>query len=101
MTCSACHHENRAQAKFCEECGARLETVEISRREFQPRGYTPRHLAERILGSRSAIEGERKQVTVLFVDVKGSMELAGELEAEDWHRLLDRFFAILGDGIHN
>lgn len=99
MTCPACRHENRAHAKFCEECGTRLEAP-TSRAEFMPRSYTPRHLAERILGSRSALEGERKQVTVLFVDVKGSMELAEELEAEEWHRLLDRFFAILGDGIH-
>jgi class 3 adenylate cyclase/tetratricopeptide (TPR) repeat protein len=65
-----------------------------------PAAYTPRHLAEKILGSRAALEGERKQVTVLFADVKGSMELAEQLDPEEWHRVLDRFFAILAEGVH-
>jgi hypothetical protein len=64
------------------------------------RSYTPKHLAEKILKSRSALEGERKQVTVLFADVKGSMELAEQVDPEDWHRILDRFFQILSDGVH-
>lgn len=46
-----------------------------------PASYTPKHLADRILRSRSVLEGERKQVTVLFADVKGSMELAGQVDA--------------------
>ena len=58
-----------------------------------PRSYTPKHLAEKILTSRSAIEGERKQVTVLFADVKGSMELSESIDPEDWHRIMDRFCA--------
>ena len=65
-----------------------------------PRSYTPQHLAEKILTSRSALEGERKQVTVLFADVKGSMELAEQVDPEEWHRILDRFFAILAEGVH-
>ena len=64
------------------------------------RTYTPNHLAEKILSLRSAVEGERKQVTVFFVDVKESLQLADRVGAEDWHRILDRFFAILADGIH-
>ena len=72
---------------------------EIRNREA-PRSYTPNHLAERILNLRSAVEGERKQVTVCFVDVKESLHLAGRVGPEDWHRILDRFFAILADGIH-
>ncbi|HVP97948.1 MAG TPA: adenylate/guanylate cyclase domain-containing protein, partial [Roseiarcus sp.] len=67
---------------------------------FSPRTYTPKHLADKILQSKSALEGERKQVTVLFADVKGSMELAEQLDPEEWHRILDRFFAILTDGVH-
>src|SRR5262249_28333841 len=55
---------------------------------------------EKILTTRSALEGERKQVTVLFVDVKGSVELASQLDAEEWHGILDRFFRILADGVH-
>jgi len=64
------------------------------------RTYTPKHLADRILQSRSALEGERKQVTVLFADVKGSMELAEQLDPEEWHSILERFFEILTEGVH-
>src|SRR5262249_27224829 len=69
-------------------------------RHPDPRNYTPKHLAEKILGSRSALQGERKQVTVLFADVKGSMELAEQVDPEDWHRILDRFFQLLAEGVH-
>jgi class 3 adenylate cyclase/tetratricopeptide (TPR) repeat protein len=65
-----------------------------------PAAYTPRHLAERILASRSALAGEHKQLTVLFADVKGSMDLAEAVDAETWHRILDRFFQILTQGVH-
>ncbi|MGH7501781.1 MAG: ATP-binding protein [Longimicrobiales bacterium] len=66
----------------------------------EPRTYTPRHLVEKILASKSALEGERKPVTVLFADVVRSMELAERLDVEEWHRLLDRLFRILADGVH-
>src|SRR5262245_42249360 len=66
----------------------------------QPRAYTPKHLAERILRSRSALEGERKPVTVLFVDVVDSLRLSEKAGAEAWHRVLDRFFGLLADAIH-
>ena len=46
------------------------------------------------------MEGERKQVTVLFADVKGSMELAEEIDPEQWHAVLERFFQILTEGVH-
>jgi len=65
-----------------------------------PISYTPKHLADKILTSRSALEGERKQVTVLFADVKGSMDLAGKLDPEEWHKVMDGFFAILAKGVH-
>ncbi len=74
--------------------------VDIPSPQRDPRAYTPKHLADKILQSKSALEGERKQVTVLFADVKGSMELAEQLDAEEWHKILDRFFAILTDGVH-
>jgi class 3 adenylate cyclase len=66
----------------------------------EPRSYTPHHLAEKILTTRSALEGERKQVTVLFADVQGSMALAEQVDPEEWHRIMDRFFQILSDGVH-
>jgi len=62
--------------------------------------YTPRHLAEGVLRTSSAIEGERKQVTVLFVDVTQSTKLAGQLDPEAWHEVLDGFFRILTAGVH-
>jgi class 3 adenylate cyclase/tetratricopeptide (TPR) repeat protein len=65
-----------------------------------PRDYTPRHLAEKILRSKSALEGERKEVTVLFADVKSSTALAEALDAEEWHRILDRYFQVLTEGVH-
>ena len=54
-----------------------------------PNAYTPKHLAEKILNSRAAIEGERKQVTVLFADLKGSMELLADRDPEEARKLLD------------
>jgi hypothetical protein len=65
----------------------------------EPRSYTPKHLADKILQSKSALEGERKQVTVLFADGKGSMELAEQLDPEEWSEIMQRFFRILSDGV--
>lgn len=61
--------------------------------------HTPKHLADKILQSKSALEGERKQVTVLFADVKGSMDLAEQLDAEEWSAIMQRFFTILSEGV--
>ena len=97
MSCPSCGHENPAGARFCNDCGVHLAAPSITP---EPRSYTPRHLAERILASQSALRGERKLVTVLFADVVRSMELAERVDAEEWHRLLDRLFRILAGGIH-
>jgi class 3 adenylate cyclase len=98
VTCSVCSAENRPGARFCDGCGAKL--VAPAARAGEPRSYTPPHLAERILRSRSALEGERKQVTVLFADVRESMQLAESLGIEAWHATLDRFFQRLTDAVH-
>ncbi len=125
MTCSSCGHESPADARFCMHCGAAVARscagcgAELPRQarfcprcgraaserapevaERSPRDYTPRHLADKILSSKSALEGERKQVSVLFADVQGSLELAEELDPEEWHSILDRFFAVLSAGVH-
>src|SRR5262250_527685 len=97
VSCPSCGHENPAGARFCNDCGAPLAAPAIAR---EPRSYTPRHLVEKILASRSALRGERKLVTVLFADVVRSMELAERVDPEEWHRLLDRLFRILSSGIH-
>jgi adenylate cyclase len=97
--CGACGAELPGGARFCNQCGAAAAAAApASPRD--PRDYTPRHLAEKILATRSALEGERKQVTVLFADVKGSQELAESVDPEEWHRILERFFQILADGVH-
>jgi len=97
VSCPSCGHENPAGARFCNDCGAPLAAPTITP---EPRSYTPRHLAEKILASQSALRGERKLVTVLFADVVRSMELAERVDLEEWHRLLDRLFRILADGVH-
>jgi adenylate cyclase len=93
VTCTACGHDNRPSAKFCEECGRRLG-------DRAPTGYTPAHLADRILTSRSALEGERKQVTVVFVDCVGFTALSSRLDPEDLHGIMDGCFQRLLDAVH-
>ncbi len=105
--CASCGASNEPGESYCGECGGKLTVPEESgapsqtpRAHRTPVAYTPKHLADKILQSKSALEGERKQVTVMFADVKGSMELAEQLDPEEWHAILDRFFAILTDGVH-
>ncbi len=98
--CGSCGSELPAGVNFCGECGAKVAGAPRASPDRSPRDYTPRHLADKILQSKSALEGERKQVTVLFADVKGSMELAEHLDPEEWHRILERFFEILTEGVH-
>jgi hypothetical protein len=112
MQCPRCSADNDNAARFCEDCGARLEatcpscgqsttpgkkfcrscgagvTAEPARRT-SPETYTPKHLAEKILTSKAALEGERKQVTVLFADLKGSMELLADRDPEEARKILD------------
>ena len=96
-SCARCGKANTPEMRFCLGCGNPLSPTAP---EHAPRTYTPQHLAEKILASKSALEGERKQVTVLFADVKGSMELAERLDPEEWHGIMDRFFQLLTDGVH-
>ncbi len=96
-TCARCGRSNSPEMRFCLGCGAALSPASPAK---APRTYTPKHLADKILQSKSALEGERKQVTVLFADVKGSMELGEKVDPEEWYRIMDRFFQILSDGVH-
>jgi len=66
-----------------------------------PESYTPKHLAEKILTSKSALEGERKQVTVLFADLRGSMELLAERDPEEARRLLDPVLERMMEAVHH
>src|SRR5215831_6564938 len=126
MTCPQCQHENRAAAKFCEECGNPLgrtcagcgaqvsltakfcpecahpiEAPSGAEPGFgTPASYTPRHLAEKILVSKTALAGERKQVTVLFADVSGFTALSERLDPEDVHQLMNRAFELMLAEVH-
>jgi class 3 adenylate cyclase len=100
VACPRCATTNPAGQKFCDACGQRLASEAFTHAQRAPRAYTPDHLAQKILTTRRALEGERKQVTVLFADVVGSLGLAAAVGAEAWHRVIDRFLHILGDGIH-
>jgi hypothetical protein len=68
-----------------------LGTAPGTDQAHEPLSYTPKHLAEKILTSRSALEGERKLVTVLFADLKGSMELLADRDPEEARQLLGDF----------
>ncbi len=103
VVCPACGHVNPPRSRFCNGCAASLVTAPTttSRTGFSsPQAYTPPHLAERILTSRSAIEGERKLVTVLFADLKGSMELLADRDPEEARRLLDPVLERMMEAVH-
>src|SRR5215467_8917680 len=127
MKCPQCQHDNETGAKFCEECASPLAracakcsrplsptakfcpecahpagstAAQVSALRFDtPESYTLKHLAERILTSKAALEGERKQVTVLFADLKGSMELLAERDPEDARRILDAVLERMMDAV--
>jgi class 3 adenylate cyclase len=128
MRCPRCQHENRPGAKFCEECATPFARTcsqcgsEVSStakfcpqcahptgltphppaaRFVAPNAYTPKHLAEKILTSKAALEGERKQVTVLFADLKGSMELLADRDPEEARRILDPVLTLMMDTVHH
>jgi len=128
MKCSRCQHENEAGALFCEECAAPLARAcsncgrqlsatakfcpacahptglaamsPAAPRSSSPESYTPKYLAERILTSKATLEGERKQVTVLFVDVSGFTSLSSRLDPEDVHRIMQRAFELMLAEVH-
>src|SRR5262245_38595348 len=98
--CPSCNTPNPPGQKFCGECGAALGQVATAQRFASPDAYTPKHLAERILTSRAALEGERKQVTVLFADLKGSMELLADRDPEEARKSLDPVVELMMESVH-
>ncbi|MFY9958396.1 adenylate/guanylate cyclase domain-containing protein, partial [Bradyrhizobium sp.] len=126
MKCLSCQHENPATAKFCEECGGRLTlgcpncasqvsatakfcpecahplTLIAGEPRFaSPKDYTPQHLADRILAAKATLEGERKQVTVLFADIKGSTELIADRDPEEAQKLIDPVLERMIEAVHH
>ena len=126
MQCPRCRHEAPARAKFCPECASPMPAACVkcegalppaakfcpacahpveatsapTPRFSSPAAYTPKHLADRILTSKDALSGERKHVTVLFADLKGSMELLADRDPEDARRLLDTVLQHMMDAVH-
>lgn len=124
MKCSNCQHENPDEAKFCVKCGNSMEfhcpkcgaktpvsgdfcmvcgqpLKEAPSIDYdQPQSYTPKHLADKILTTRSSIEGEGKVITVLFADVGGFTSISEILNPEEVHQIMDSCFKILLDEIH-
>jgi class 3 adenylate cyclase/tetratricopeptide (TPR) repeat protein len=125
MRCSSCHADNPTENRFCEQCGARLESCcpqcGTPMREgvrfcghcgaalttplpvppsSTPGTYTPKHLADKILTARSALEGERRQVTVLFADMAGFTTLAEQRDPEEIHQIVNRCFDLMTAEVH-
>src|SRR5215467_3634827 len=130
MICPRCQRENLSDAIFCDHCGMRFETVcshcgQLNRSDSRfcrtcgqainltaiieparvpgvpsPDSYVPRHLAEKILASRQSLEGERKEVTVLFADIRGSTRLLEGLDPEDAQKLIDPVLRVMMDAVH-
>jgi class 3 adenylate cyclase/tetratricopeptide (TPR) repeat protein len=126
--CPQCRHENPAGARFCNGCGARAELACAGCGQVNPSGsrfchgcgaklgdpppagseprftspgsYTPKHLAEKILTSKAALEGERKHVTVLFADLKGSLELVADRDPEEARKILDPVLERMMEAVH-
>src|SRR5437899_2842532 len=97
MKCPGCGQENPGGARFCNECGNRLDGAAAA---ASPQAYTPQHLAEKILTTGVTLVGERKQVTVLFADLKGSMELLADRDPEEARRLLDAVLERMLEAVH-
>jgi class 3 adenylate cyclase len=109
QACPACGASLPPDSLFCGKCGARLPsdaiTPPLSSPPSEPyrtlAAFTPPYLEEKILTSRSAIEGERKQVTVLFADLKGSMELLADRDPEEARQLLDPVLIRMMEAVHH
>jgi len=101
ISCSSCGNELPAASQFCNKCGTPVELESTGQSRFSsPESYTPKHLAEKILTSKAALEGERKQVTVLFADLKGSMELLADRDPEEARKLLDPVLERMMEAVH-
>jgi predicted ATPase/class 3 adenylate cyclase len=101
LVCPGCGHANLPTARFCNECGKSVVVAPAAGpAPISPQSYTPRYLAEKILTSRHVLEGERKQVTVLFADIKGSLELLSDRDPEEARKLLDPVLDRMMEAVH-
>src|SRR5262245_3808835 len=101
LACPSCGHINPPGSRFCNGCGAKLAeqtAAGVKSRFSSPESYTPK--AEKILTSKAALEGERKQVTVLFCDIVDSSRLAERLDPEAMHEVMDRALRLMAEAVH-
>ena len=99
-SCPGCGFVHEPGARFCGGCGQPVLVGAPAARFASPESYTPSHLAEKIRTSRGTLEGERKQVTVLFADMTGSLELLADRDPEDARRMLDPVLRVMMDAVH-
>jgi class 3 adenylate cyclase/tetratricopeptide (TPR) repeat protein len=99
-TCANCGSRVSSTAKFCPQCAHDLTPVADDPRFASPKSYTPQHLADKILASRAAVEGERKQVTVLFADIKGSTEVFADRDPEAAQKVFDPVLERMIEAVH-
>src|SRR5499425_2530617 len=104
--CAKCGFQNESASLFCGGCGTSLTAARsapaasAAAAYSSPKVYTPPHLAERIIGGRGQLEGERKQISVMFADLKGSMEMLAQRDPEDARRILDPVLETMMEAVH-
>jgi hypothetical protein len=102
--CPQCGADTLPRANFCAECGTPLAgqtPASPAAPPPSPLSNTPGHLAEKILNSKAVLEGERKQVSVLFADLKGSLELLADCDPEEARQLLDPVIERMIEAVHH
>src|SRR5215472_17446207 len=99
LACRTCGSELRPTAKFCPDCGAAVTDGQHFP-SVAPERYTPRHLAEKTITAKAQLEGERKEVTILFADLKGSTELLADRDPEEARQILDPVLELMMDAVH-
>ena len=101
LRCLSCGTENPPGARFCYQCATPLAgSPPVTLRPPEPLAYTPAYLTEKILASRAALEGERKQVTVMFADITGSLALIEGLDPEEAKQRLDPVLRLMMEAVH-
>ena len=109
ISCSKCGHLNPSESKFCEECGSKLglpadqtpKELSFDEKLTKIQKYLPKGLTEKILSQKNRIEGERKQVTVMFCDMEGYTSMSELLGIEDAYSIMDQVYEILIHKVHD
>jgi len=109
VTCPECNASNRVGSKFCDECGHKLtakpspppKELSFDEKLTKIQKYLPKGLTDKILSQRDRIEGERKQVTVMFCDMEGFTVLSEKLGIEEAYSIMDQVYEILIHKVHD